>query len=101
MKLIMCPACKDVFKLRSALRECDCGLVQGRYVDASIAEVSKGAISIAIGNGSLQQAISNMNRIKSSGDADRNSYRDEARIEYAWVRPNSGKGNPHTKVLGE
>ena len=101
MKLIMCPNCKDVFRLRSSLRKCECGLIMGRYLDSRNAEVSKDAINLAIGNGSLLEAIRKMNILfkATKGQADRNAYLAEAKINHVWVRPNSGKGNPNTKIL--
>ncbi len=97
----MCPNCKDVFRLISNLRKCECGLIMGRYLDSRNAEVSKDAISIAIGNGSLLEAIHKMNTIfkATNGEADRNVYMTDAKITHAWVRPNGGKGNPNTKLL--
>lgn len=96
--------CGDVIQLRvGKLRTCECGKVKGRYIDCRMAEVSKGAISIAIGNGSLAQAIGRMMDLKhrTKDTADRKQYIEEARIEYAWVRPNEGSGNPHTKIFEE
>lgn len=103
MKLVLCQECWDVFKLAKKMRKCECGKVKGRYIDNSEAEVSGNAISLALGNGSLEVAIGNMMVLKHStkDTADREDYIDSARIQYAWVRPNGGKGNPHTKVIKE
>ena len=99
MKLIFCPYCGDLFKLRFDMKSCECGKVYGRYVDNSQAEVNKDAISVAIGNGSLHNAIAKLNDLR--GTFSRDSYIDMAKITHAWCRPNDGKGNPHTKIIKE
>lgn len=104
MKLLFCPRCWDVIKLKEKqMRSCECGYVYGRYLTNELAEVSDIAISIAIGNGSLINAIDDMKRHSKStdGNADREEYYQEGngKISHAWVRPNSGKGNPHTVVI--
>lgn len=104
MKLLLCEDCWDVFKLtRGEMRKCKCGKVKGRYLDNVTAEVSPNAVSIAIGNGSLEQAIEDAyrNLRHSNGEAERKSYYEpgKGKIEYAWVRPNSGPGNPHTRLI--
>lgn len=101
MKLLLCPECSDVFKLDFEMRKCKCGKIKGRYIDNVLAEVSKEAISIAIGNGSVEQAWRNMILLKdkSKNKANRSDYINKAKIEYAWVRPNDGAGNPHTKII--
>lgn len=101
MKLIFCRKCKDVIKLtRKESRECNCGAVRGRYLNRSDAAVSRNAVSIAIGNGSLQKAIARMEKLrgKSKNTATRDDYKKLARISRAWVRPNDGPGNPHTEL---
>lgn len=104
MKLLLCENCWDVFKLtRDEMRQCKCGKVKGRYITNSLAEVSANAVSIALGNGSVEQAIENMREHQKETDdlGDRSSYYEETngQIVYAWVRPNSGPGNPHTKII--
>lgn len=105
MKLVLCEDCWDVFKLDYEMRKCKCGQVKGRYLDNTYAEVSENAVSIAIGNGALQMAIQDAysNLKYSEGKANRRSYHEPGRglIKYAWVRPNSGAGNPHTKIIKE
>lgn len=98
MKLLFCPDCSHVFSLHFNLRSCDCGKVSGRYIDRVTAEVNGQGISLAIGNGSLRQAIYEMERSKHSDYADRDHFKDRCRVEYCWVRPHEGNGNPHTKV---
>lgn len=102
MKLIYCPYCGDMFQLRlKGMRECECGRVKGRYLNNSLAEVSEDAISVAIGNGAFQIAIERMkdHQRVTKDEGDRESYQNYAKIDYAWVRPNTGNGNPHTKVI--
>lgn len=103
MKLILCPECMSVFNLTmDKFKTCECGKCKGRYIDEWQAEVSECAISLAIGNGSLTRAIYEMEELKKSTNdkAKRNEYIKEAAM-IAWVRPNTGKGNPHTKIIKE
>lgn len=94
MKLLFCEECWDVFKLETdGVRSCKCGKVKGHYINNQDAEVNGEGISIAIGNGSLQQAIFNSRRVEGS----RADYILKANL-IAWVRPHTGKGNPHTKI---
>lgn len=103
MKLLLCPKCSDVFKLSQEMRTCRCKYIKGRYIDNVYAEVSDNAISIALGNGSIEQAWFKMLAVQSTSKnkADRREYIEKAKIDYAWVRPNSGPGNPHTKLIKE
>jgi hypothetical protein len=105
MKLVFCPYCSDVFKLDYDMRQCKCGKVKGRYKDNVNAEVSKDAISLAIGNGALLQAIvqSQTHQFATDDEAPRQDYykRGQGKIDYAWVRPNTGPGNPHTQIIEE
>lgn len=103
MKLVKCPHCADGFFLHLQMRSCLCGRTKGRYLNDEQAEVSEGAISIAIGNGSLETAVQDMRQLErnSAGLAHRDQYIEHARIWYAWVRPNSGNGNPHTRIIKE
>jgi predicted nucleic acid-binding Zn-ribbon protein len=104
MKLLFCPDCGAVFSLSiGILKTCDCGKVSGQYVDRSQAEVNGQGISLAIGNGSLQSAIINAARAPRTADAkgvptNRDFFKDHCRVEYCWVRPHEGEGNPHTRT---
>lgn len=102
MKLIHCVECHDVVKLNRTMRFCACGRVYGRYKDNVRAEVSKTAVSIGIGNGSLDLAIAEMWAFqeKTNDTAEREDYMKigNGKIDYAWVRPNAGAGNPHTGI---
>ena len=103
MKLVLCPKCWDVFKLAYKMRQCECGSVKGRYIDNTFAEVTPSAVSIGIGNGALEQAIYDMQALQRATNdmADRRTYHEPGNglIKYAWVRPNAGPGNPHTKLM--
>lgn len=104
MKLIICPQCSSVFNLEvGKMKECSCGACRGRYINEYEAEVTEGCISLTIGNGSLINAINDMRSIKhsTSDKADRRDYIEGARISHAWIRPNTGPGNPHTKLIKE
>lgn len=102
MKLILCEKCWDVVKLSMKPRTCECGQVAGKYLDNVTAVVTENAISLALGNGSLERAISDMRQLKknSANNADREDYYEygNGQISHAWVRPNEGSGNPHCKV---
>lgn len=102
MKLLYCPTCQDAFKLSMELRQCACGLVKGHYLNNVVAETNGKGIDIAIGNGSLQNAIEDMGQlfVTTRGEADRDEYYKDGygRISHAWVRPSTGNGNPHTTI---
>lgn len=99
MKLLICTRCQDVFKLNYHLKSCDCGHTKGRYEsDGSTAVVNGNGISLALGNGDVARAIYSL---PTMGDVERNAYYAEeapTRIRYAWVRPHTGLGNPHTRI---
>lgn len=97
MKLLYCPDCRDVFKLvRSEVRRCKCGKVEGRYLNRRNATVSANAVSLVIGNGSIQDAIGRMRWLKAKRPkSTRGDYKFFSSVT-AWVRPNSGPGNPRT-----
>jgi|GEM_PF-4492996 len=95
MKLLFCEDCWDVFKLDTEVRKCKCGKVSGRYLrDETNAEVNGKGISLAIGNGSLYDAIGKMKVVASP---DRDFFLENTTV-VCWVRPNEGPGNPHTRV---
>ena len=97
MKGIYCPGCHDIVLL--ALHEertCRCGACKGLYVSRQEAITNGEGIALAIGNGSLETAIT---RLTHTGDIeDRDYYRDNTNIQKCWVRPHEGPGNPHTTV---
>jgi hypothetical protein len=57
MKLLFCPHCQDVFKLRYERRECECGKSWGLYEDERHARIGGVAVPLGIGNGSLVDAL--------------------------------------------
>lgn len=60
MKLILCPDCKDVIKLRTEeTRYCYCGNSWGKYLDDPYAEIGGQAIPIGLGSSSLAFALKN------------------------------------------
>lgn len=107
MKLLLCLNCFDVFKLtRKNMRQCECGKVKGRYDDnGATAETTDNeyTVNLALGNGSVQRAIvqMRMHQLASKNKAVRSEYYEpgQGKIEYAWIRPNTGPGNPHTRTL--
>jgi hypothetical protein len=101
MKLAFCPRCWDVFKLARKWRQCECGMVVGRYKDNLHAEVSERAVSLAIGNDTLELTVKRLqDRYLGQNHLDRDFFEKNLRL-VAWVRPNSGLGNPHTDELRE
>lgn len=97
MKLIYCPDCQDVFKLDFDLRKCKCGKSSGMYNDNRYAVTNGHGISLAIGNGSLINAMWKLKFDKRDLSRDRSEYIDQFKV-ICWVRPNEGMGNPHTRV---
>lgn len=95
MKLLYCDICGDIFNLRlRQVKTCTCGHVKGQYDDNTYASVNGNGRSLAIGNGSLHNAL----------------YANKAQFDYtrsggdklitfiAWVRPHTGPRNPHTII---
>ncbi len=104
MKLLFCEDCYDVFKLDTdEERACKCGKVTGHYVNNMEAVTNGKGISLAIGNGSLIKAMVTMSKSITidtiNNKYDRDYFIKNCNIKYAWVRPNEGEGNPHTKVV--
>lgn len=60
MKLIYCPACKDLFRLMKTFRFCKCKESWGRYkTDGRHAIIGGQAIPLGIDNASFKNAIKN------------------------------------------
>lgn len=57
MKLLFCPHCQDVLKLRFEQRSCECGKSWGRYEDEEHARIGGAAVPLGIGNRSLVDAL--------------------------------------------
>ena len=53
--------------------------------------------SLAIGNGSMMQAVTRLDFLKDSKQG-REYWTKETQISYCWLRPHEGPGNPHTTV---
>jgi hypothetical protein len=99
VKLLFCPSCLDIFKVVAAQpRSCLCGAVQGQMLDNKIAKMNGRGVSVAIGNGSLEQAIAKLNNLKQ--DKDSQFYEKQTPV-LCWVRPHSGPGNPRTQIEQE
>lgn len=108
MKLLLCTKCFDVFKLDYDLRQCKCGEVKGKYEAngaTALTTDNEATISLALGNGAVMNAIADMKTHQRNTDntAERFEYylQGNGLISHAWVRPNNGPGNPHTKLLKE
>lgn len=99
MKVLYCKKCKSLVRLtRRKMRKCECGEVWGQYLNRRYAEHSKNAstISIAIANESFNAAIKRMQWWqRKRPESNREDYKAISSI-VAWVRPNSGRGNPHS-----
>lgn len=58
MKLILCPRCDDVVRLRQYRRACDCGASWGQYTTPLMAHYGGEAIPLTMGNRSMVRAVS-------------------------------------------
>jgi hypothetical protein len=103
MKVLYCTKCKSlVWLTRREVRRCKCRKVQGQYLkDGRHAEISQNpqTISIAIDNSSWKTALKKMRWLeRHKPKSTREDYKSFSSIA-AWVRPNSGPGNPHSNKL--
>jgi len=57
MKLLFCPHCRDVLRLRFKRRTCECGKSWGNYEDNDLAKIGGAAIPLGIGNAGLVDAL--------------------------------------------
>jgi predicted nucleic acid-binding Zn-ribbon protein len=89
MKLLLCTRCGDVFKLRRYWKCCECGEVSGQYLDNVNAEVNGEGVSLAIGNGSLANAVRKVRDGSERADV------------ICWARQHEGEGNPNTILTPE
>ena len=73
MKLLLCPQCSDVIKLKvQERRTCDCGASHGMYVDDLNAEYGGKAIPLGFSNPSLLEALKERDRqIRDGVEADK------------------------------
>jgi hypothetical protein len=102
VKLLFCERCEDIFKLGYKLKTCECGRVKGKYQrNGHNAVVNGKGYSVAMGNGSFLSAI---RALENSGNCEadvypnKDTYIDTCRIQYAWIRPHTGPGNPRTII---
>lgn len=56
MKLLMCPACGDVFNLKSEVKTCGCGQTRGQYTDERNA-VYDGGVPLGFANSTFLEAV--------------------------------------------
>lgn len=99
MKLMYCPECQDVFKIVIyQQRACRCGSVRGQLLDADLAKINGRGVSMAIGGGSLAQAVTRLHGLSQKQDLE--YYVKHCQVK-CWVRPHGGPGNPRTKIEQE
>jgi hypothetical protein len=103
MKVLYCTKCKSLVRLtRKHMRSCECGEVRGQYCkdgEHALSSQNPATISLAIGSGSLKTAIKKMQqRQKDKPRSTRKDYKSISRL-VAWVRPNTGAGNPRSHPL--
>jgi hypothetical protein len=97
MKLLLCPDCGDVFKLVIyGARSCLCGKTKGVLVDDNHAVINGEGISMMIDNLLLLKA---MKRLEGMDQNKPEGYYKKYADVACHVRPNSGPGNPRTKVI--
>lgn len=99
MKLLMCLDCGDVFNLNFSAKSCSCGKVKGQYVNQRDAVVNGEGVSLAIGNGSLRDAIWALADMKEDFRDKGDPWARHPTSLVAWVRPHEGPANPHTTVV--
>ncbi len=100
MKWLFCEMCGSGFTLGYELKSCDCGSAKGKYINQSEAVTNGKGVCVAIGNGSFFNAMDRVNATKPN-EYNREEYQHIGKIEYAWVRPHEGSGNPHCTVHPE
>jgi hypothetical protein len=106
VKLLLCTKCNTIFNLKHELKSCLCGEVKGRYINNVDAEVNGKGYSLAIGNGSLWNAISLAEEVEedwrnSSGWQTWWEQRPSDTMFLAWARPHADKANLHTIINPE
>lgn len=82
MKLLFCPRCHDIIKLRYTQRHCMCGLCSGYYESDGHSAVIINGVGIGISNPSFMQALHN--RPESETDY---AHRNTINNFEAWVSP--------------
>lgn len=97
MKLMFCPHCSDVFKLvRYESRHCLCGKVKGKLIDNRVAVINGEGISMMLDNVHLLKTLKKLESMDQ--DKPESYYKNYAKVGF-WIRPNSGHGNPRTKIM--
>lgn len=97
MKLMFCTDCSDVFKLvRYGERSCLCGKVRGKLLDNTQAVINGEGISMMLGNVLLVEALE---KLANMDQNESEEYYKKNAVAHLHVRPNSGNGNPRTKVI--
>lgn len=97
MKLMFCPGCSDVFKLvRYESRHCLCGKVKGKLIDNRVAVINGEGISMMLDNMDLLKAMKKLEGMDQ--DKPESYYKNYAKVGF-WIRPNSGHGNPRTRIM--
>lgn len=106
MKLVMCFACGDIFNLTMQDKTCGCGAVTGKYLNNRDAEVTGRHTAIAMGTGSLHNAMLAVH-------SETSDWREDVRHEkvmnlyyqmkqilpttvLTWLRAESGPTNPNS-----
>lgn len=102
MKLLVCLACGDIFNLvPNKPKSCSCGDVSGHYINNREAVVNGNGFSLAMGSGSIIEAIQEVQQQlthnSAPNDLNRDWWKNNNQI-LCWARPHSGPGNPHTTV---
>ena len=98
MKWLFCIDCGSGFSLGHKLKSCDCGSAKGKYINDSQAVTNGNGVCVAVGNGSFMGAVRTLEAYNKNTNLVRNDFIDLCRVEYCWVRPHEGEGNPHTKI---
>ena len=97
MKLMFCPDCWDVFKLvRYGERSCLCGKVKGKLTDNRHAIINGEGVSLMLDNVLLVESLEKLASMDQNESEE--YYKGNARV-LLHVRPNSGNGNPRTKII--
>ena len=102
MKALYCPKCHDIVLLVFDLRTCRCGEVKGYYRNERYAVTNGRGIAMVFGTGDFEDALIRLANTDTTFN--REFYQEHCRLNWVWVRPHTGDGNPHTTVeedLGE
>ena len=96
MKLLFCPRCLDMFKIVVfEPRSCRCGYVRGHLEDNTLALANGKGISISLDNRSLVKSGNKLQTL--SQDKDEKYYAEQTPLT-CYVRPQTGAGNPRTRI---